>query len=230
MDEHGLTVSSLCRGGFFTGTRSTQLALDDNHAAIEEAATLGAAVLVLVCGPLIGSSMSVAEHRIVDGIRGMLPAARAAGVALAVEPFHPMFLAERSAVVSLAQANRIVAEIADRGVGVAVDTYHVWWDPNLSEELGNARGRIMAVHVGDWLVPTPNLVAGRGLPGDGVIPIGSLLSQIDSGGFVGPVEVEVLNPDIWAIPVRELAADVCRRMSRLGADPTAPPQTRFPPT
>jgi sugar phosphate isomerase/epimerase len=131
-----------------------------------------------------------------------------------VEPFHPMFLAERSAIVTLAQANRPADEFADPSVAIAVDTYHVWWDPALGAELERAAGRIAAVHVADWLVPTPSVLTGRGLPGDGVIPLGDLLGRIELTGFAGPVEVEVLNPQVWARPVGEVAHDVRDRMAR----------------
>lgn len=217
--EHGLRVSSLCRGGFFTGTRTPQQALDDNQAAIEEAATLHAPTLVLVCGPLTEGNLHDAEQRILDGIQQLLPAAHAAGVKLAVEPFHPMFMAERSAIVTLAQANRLVEEIDDPAVGIALDTYHVWWDPQLFAGLSQAAGRILAVHVADWLVPTPDLPLGRGLPGDGVIPLAQILGAIDTidepAGFAGPVEVEVLNSDVWAVPVLDLVGDVRSRMDQL---------------
>lgn len=211
----GLRVSSLCRGGFFTGTRPARETGTDNQRAIEEAAVLGAPILVLVCGPARNGDIAAAETAIARGIERMLPAARSAGVTLAIEPFHPMFLAERSAIVTLAQANRLVAEFADPHVALAVDTYHVWWDPALDAGLRDAAGHIAGVHVADWLVPTESLLAGRGLPGDGVIPLGDLLGRIEATGFTGPVEVEVLNPRVWERPVTEVAADVRDRMARL---------------
>lgn len=211
----GLRVSSLCRGGFFTGTRPAAEAEADNQRAIEEAVALGSPILVLVCGPALGGDIAAAEADIRRGIERMLPAAQSAGVTLAIEPFHPMFLAERSAIVTLAQANRLVAEFADPRVALAVDTYHVWWDPALDDGLRDAAGHIAAVHVADWLVPTESLLAGRGLPGDGVIPLRDLLRRIEATGFTGPVEVEVLNPQVWERPVTEVAADVRDRMAAL---------------
>jgi sugar phosphate isomerase/epimerase len=213
--EEGLRVSSLCRGGFFTGTRPVPEAHDDNLRAIEEAVLLGSPILVLVCGPALGGDIAAAETAILRGLERILPAARDAGITLAVEPFHPMFLAERSAIVTLDQANRLVAEFAEPALGIAVDTYHVWWDPALTAGLQQAAGRIAAVHVADWLVPTPSLLTGRGLPGDGVIPLPALLARIDATGFTGPVEVEVLNPQVWARPVDDVCADVRDRMARL---------------
>ncbi len=214
--DAGLEVSSLCRGGFFTGTRSEAAAGADNLRAIEEAVQLAAPVLVLVCGPALNGDIAAAEATIRTGIEGMLVEAAAAGVTLAIEPFHPMFLAERSAIVTLAQANRLLEEIAHPSLRIAVDTYHVWWDPDLMTELDRAAGRVAAVHVGDWLVPTPELLAGRGLPGDGVIPLGSLVAEIHTRtGFDGPLEVEVLNRDVWARPAEELVIDVKERMTEI---------------
>ncbi len=215
VDSHGLRVSSLCRGGFFTGTRSEREAAEDNRRAVDESAVLGAPILVLVCGPVLAAGLAVAEAAIERGIERLLPYAHDAGVTLAVEPFHPMLAAERSAIVTLAQADRLVSRLGDPAVRIALDTYHVWWDPELAASVAAAGDRIAAVHVADWLVPTPDLLAGRGLPGDGVIDLAGLLALVRHTGFAGPVEVEVLNPRVWARPVRDLLPDVVRRMRAL---------------
>lgn len=219
VDAAGLRVSSLCRGGFFTGTRSEREAAEDNRRAVAEAAELGAPILVLVCGPVLGGpgagGLAAAEAAIERGIERLLPAAHDAGVTLAVEPFHPMLAAERSAIVTLAQADRLVSRIGDPAVAIALDTYHVWWDPELAASIAAAAGRIAAVHVADWLVPTTDLLAGRGLPGDGVIDLAGLLGLVRDTGFAGPVEVEVLNPAVWARPVAELLPEIVRRMRDL---------------
>lgn len=215
VDAYGLRVSSLCRGGFFTGTRSGPEAAEDNRRAVAEAAELGAPILVLVCGPVLGGGLAAAEAAIERGIERMLPAAHDAGVTLAVEPFHPMLAADRSAIVTLAQADRLVRRLGDPAVRIALDTYHVWWDPELAASVAAAGDRIAAVHVADWLVPTPDLLAGRGLPGDGVIDLAGLLGLVRDTGFAGPVEVEVLNPEVWARPVAQLLPDVVRRMRAL---------------
>lgn len=219
-DDLGVAVSSLCRGGFFTGTRSEAEAAEDNRRALDDAATLNAPVLVLVCGPLIARDLAAAETAILHGVERLLPHAADAGVTLAIEPFHPMFLAERSAIVTMAQANRILAELPDPRLGVAVDTYHVWWDPDLAGQLAAAAGRVAAVHVADWLVPTSSLLRGRGLPGDGVIPLAHILDLLAAVRFTGHVEVEVLNEDVWTREIDDLADDVRRRMSVLLSAPT----------
>lgn len=234
LDDHGLSATSLCRGGFFTGTRTGSEAEADNRRAVEEAATLGAPVLVLVCGPVTGSStrdaMAAAETAIMRGIEQLLPHAIEHHVQLAVEPFHPMFAAERSAVVTLAQAARLVREILgsspaaehrpqasprDTPLGIAVDTYHVWWDPQLDHSLTQAADLIAGVHVADWLVPTTDLLAGRGLPGDGVIDLPTVLGRIRALGYDGPFEVEVLNRTVWEREPRELVGEIKARMAEL---------------
>jgi sugar phosphate isomerase/epimerase len=205
--DHGLTVSSLCRGGFFTGPAPAT----DNLVAVEEAAALGAPILVLVCGPAADGAAAAIRR----GIEVLLPAAADAGVTLAVEPFHPMYLAERSAVVTIDQGLALVEEFAHPSLALAVDTYHVWWDPTLHTQIERAAGHIAAVHVSDWLVPTTDLVAQRGLPGDGVIPIADILARIHRTGFTGPVEAEVVNPEVWARPVGDLTRDIHTRMAAL---------------
>jgi sugar phosphate isomerase/epimerase len=226
LDEHGVKATSLCRGGFFTGTRPEAEAEADNRRAVEEAAALGAPVLVLVCGPVTPhGGLPAAESAILRGLEQLLPHALEYGVTLAVEPFHPMFAAERSAVVTLAQASRLVRTILATpapahpshgprrtGLGLAVDTYHVWWDPALGSSLAEAADLIAAVHVADWLLPTTDLLAGRGLPGDGVIDLPGLLAQIRELGYDGPFEVEVLNPAVWERDPAELVLDIRTRM------------------
>lgn len=223
LDDNGIRATSLCRGGFFTGTRSETAAHEDNRRAVEEAAVLGAPVLVLVCGPVDrATGMLAAEAAIARGIERLLPYAIDHGVALAVEPFHPMLAAERSALVTVAQATRLVRDVlgspsgssaAGSPLGLAIDTYHVWWDPDLDASLQAAADLVLGVHVADWLVPTPDLLAGRGLPGDGVIPLHRLLRQLHSLGFDGPLEVEVLNAAVWARDPGELVAEIRDRMA-----------------
>ena len=221
LDDHGVRATSLCRGGFFTGTRPDAEAADDNRRAVEEAAILGAPVLVLVCGP-VTTGVRDAEAKIAHGIEHLLPWAIDHGVILAVEPFHPMFAAERSAIVTLDQAVELVRPLTSAGdphLGIAVDTYHVWWDPRLDRALTDAADLITAVHVADWLVPTTSLPAGRGLPGDGVIDLTRLLGRIRRLGYDGPFEVEVLNPAVWARPAADVVADVRGRMHALVDEP-----------
>lgn len=215
LDEHGIQATSLCRAGFFTGTRGDAEAMADNTRAVEEAAVVGAPVLVLVCGPVTSSGLDDAHSRIARGIERLLPVAVDHGVTLAVEPFHPMFAAERSAIVTLGQATRLVTQFDNAHLGVAVDTYHVWWDPDLEQAIRDAADHTVAVHVADWLVPTTDLLAGRGLPGDGVINLPRLLGQLRTIGYTGPFEVEVLNRDLWKRPATTVIVDVRDRMSAL---------------
>jgi sugar phosphate isomerase/epimerase len=217
LDDHGVSAIGLCRGGFFTGTRPDTEADADNDAAVREAAALGAPVLTLVCGPVTSAGPADAEVRIRRGIERLLPLADEHDVMLAVEPFHPMLAAERSAIVTLGQATRLVRSIDHPRLGIAIDTYHVWWDPELDESLAAAAPYVVALHVADWLAPTTDLLAGRGLPGDGVIDLAGLLSRVHALGYDGPVEVEVLNRAVWDRPVRELVEDVRDRMARLTA-------------
>lgn len=206
LEERGLEVSSLCRGGFFTGTRPGKECSRDNRAAVEEAAELGAPLLVLVCGPVTGSGQHAAIDAIRRGIEELLPHATDHDVLLAVEPFHPMLAAERSAIVTLDQATRLVEDIDHPHLGLVVDSYHVWWDPDRAGAIARAGRRIAGVHLADWLVPTTSLLAGRGLPGDGVIDLARLLAELSAAGYAGPVEVEVLNEALWARPVEETVA------------------------
>jgi sugar phosphate isomerase/epimerase len=215
LDQAGIAVSGLCRGGFFTGTRPEAEARRDNRMAVEEAAVLGSPVLVLVCGPVTDTGAAAARAAIARGIEDLLPYAAEHGIVLAVEPFHPMFAAERSAIVRLDQATELVARFDHPNLGIAVDTYHVWWDPDLPEALTRAAPRVVSVHVADWLVPTTSLLAGRGLPGDGVIDLVGLLGMLASAGYAGALEVEVLNPDVWSRDPAELGRDIARRMSSI---------------
>jgi sugar phosphate isomerase/epimerase len=190
--DAGLRVSSLCRGGFFTADG----AREDNRRAVEEAAALGAPVLVLVCGPPRDHDLRAARAAIAAGIEELLPYASEHGVRLGIEPLHPMMIGERSAIVSLGEAVRLAKTFADPGVGVIVDAYHVFWDPLLEEELAAARGLVAGYHVSDWLVPTESLLTGRGLMGDGIIDLPRLTALVDGTGYTGPVEVEVINPAV----------------------------------
>jgi sugar phosphate isomerase/epimerase len=218
----GLSVSSLCRGGFFTGQPAGSRVSDDNLHALDEAAALGAGCLVLVCGPLDASGAAAAWDRIVDGLAQLAPMAQTAGVTLAVEPFHPMLAAERSAIVTLDQAADLLEAVGYDTVRIAIDSYHVWWDPRLTQALSRTAADIAVVQLGDWLVPTTSLTAGRGLPGDGVIELGSFVRRLNAAGYDGPVEVEVLNPDVWQIPVRELLPLIHRRLEGLFVPDLAP--------
>jgi sugar phosphate isomerase/epimerase len=202
LDGHGLRVSSLCRGGFFLAPDEAE----DNRRAVEEAATLGTDVLVLVCGPPEGADVDGARARIEAGIERLLPHAAEHGVRLGIEPLHPMMISERSAIVTLGEANDLAERFDDTRVGVIVDAYHVWWDPRLYEEIARAGRRILGYHVADWLVPTTDRLQGRGMMGEGVIELQRIRAAVEAAGYDGPIEVEVINREAWSRPGAELVA------------------------
>ncbi|GBF73775.1 hypothetical protein PA598K_02095 [Paenibacillus sp. 598K] len=197
--ESGLKVSSLCRGGYFPGDTAAQRQanLEDNFRAVEEAAELGTDTLVLVCGPSADKDIATARQYVEEGIAKLVEHAQAHGVKLGIEPLHPMYAAERSVVVSLAQANTIAEQYTPEQVGVVVDVFHVWWDPDLYPQIERAAGRILGYHVSDWLVPVPDLLLGRGMMGDGVIELRKIRQAVEQAGYNGPIEVEIFNQAIW---------------------------------
>jgi sugar phosphate isomerase/epimerase len=192
--QNGLTVTGLCRGGFFTAKDWR----DDNLRAIEEAAALGAQCLVLVVGGLPEGSkdISLARRRVEDGIAEILHEARKAGVPLAIEPLHPMQAAERACVNTLEQALDICDALGE-GIGVAADVYHIWWDPKLEAQLKRAGKRILAYHICDWLVPTRDLFNDRGMMGDGVIDLPKIRGWVQAAGYAGFQEVEIFSELDW---------------------------------
>jgi len=193
--KHGLTVTGLCRGGFFTAKDWR----DDNLRAIEEAHELGAQCLVLVVGGLLPGSkdLILSRERVKDGIASILPEARKAGVPLAIEPLHPMQAAERACINTLEQALDICDQLGE-GIGVACDVYHVWWDPKLEQQIRRAgKKRLLAYHICDWLVPTTDLLTDRGMMGDGVIDIPLIRSWMEAAGYRGAHEVEIFSAGNW---------------------------------
>ncbi|MBV9786717.1 MAG: sugar phosphate isomerase/epimerase [Chloroflexi bacterium] len=210
--DAGLKVSSLCRGGFFPAATvaERQARIEDNRRAIDEAAELGTDVLVLVCGPAPDRNIQAAREMVRDGIAELLPYAREHGVKLAIEPLHPMFAADRSVIVTLGQALDI-AEQFDAQVGVAIDVYHVWWDPEVYPQIERAAGRILGFHVNDWLVPTPDILLGRGMMGDGVIELRRLRAAVEQAGYSGPIEVEIFNQAIWDADGDAVLTQMCER-------------------
>lgn len=203
--DAGLTVSSLCRGGFFPAPTGTErrARMDDNRRAVDEAAALGTGVLVLVCGGMVDRDLDRARGMVADGIAALAPYARERGVRLAIEPMHPVFAADRSVIVTLAQALDLAERIGE-GVGVTVDTFHLWWDPDLWRQLARAGERILALQVCDWLSPMPaEPLHGRGLPGDGIVQVRRIREAAEAAGYRGPVEVEIFNRELWALPGRE---------------------------
>ena len=200
--DNKLRVTGLCRGGMFPAAdpAGRETAIDDNKKAIDEAAALNADCLVLVVGGLPVGSRDIAHARemVADGIAAILPHARAAGIPLAIEPLHPMYAADRACVNTLEQALDICDLLGD-GVGVAIDVYHVWWDPKLEQQIARAGAsdRILAHHICDWLVPTTDLLLDRGMMGDGVIDLKGIRRSIETAGYLGPQEVEIFSAQNW---------------------------------
>ncbi|MEU6090444.1 sugar phosphate isomerase/epimerase family protein [Streptomyces sp. NPDC047085] len=216
--DAGLTVTTLCRGGFLTATDPVERAeaLGDNHAAIDEAATLGTDTLVLVSGGLpIGSKdMHGARERIADALSVLAPYAAERGVRLAIEPLHPMYASDRCVVSTLAQALDLAERFPAHQVGVAVDTYHVWWDDRAPEQIARAgaAGRIHTFQLADWTTPLPEgVLTGRGQVGDGAIDLRQWKGHVDAAGYTGPIEVELFNEELWARDGREVLAETADR-------------------
>ncbi len=208
--DAGLTLSGYCRGGMFPAPdrMSRRAAIDDNRRAVDEALALGAPCLVLVVGGLprdrdgaiVSKDLNGAREMVRDGIGELLEYARPAGMPLAIEPLHPMYAAERACVNTMAHANDLCDELG-AGVGIAVDVYHVWWDPNLEREIERAAAavssRLLAYHICDWLVPTTDLLTDRGMMGDGVIDLPIVRSWMEAGGYRGAHEVEIFSANNW---------------------------------
>lgn len=212
--DAGLRVSSLCRGGMFTADSDAgrRAALDENRRAVEEAAALGADVLVLVCGPVVGRDLVGARGVVADGIAALLSDAAAAGVPLGIEPLHPVFCGDRSVISTLRQATDLVERFDSPWLGVVVDAYHVWWDPAVHDEIARAAGRILGFHVSDWVTPLPaGVLEGRGMMGDGCIDLPGLRAAVEAAGYDGPIEVEIMNTALWERPVAETLATVAER-------------------
>lgn len=201
--DKGLEIVSLCRGGFFPSKdmAKRKLALDDNRKAIEEAAELGTNLIVLVCGADPAQSINDSRKQIQDGISAIIPDAAAAGIRLAIEPLHPMFADNRSAINTLAQANDLTETLNSPWVGVAVDVYHLWWDSNLEKEIKRCgkNNALLAFHVCDWKTPTTDLLNDRGLMGEGCIPIKKIRSWVEETDFNGFNEVEIFSNEYWSM-------------------------------
>ncbi|MFJ2773495.1 sugar phosphate isomerase/epimerase family protein [Streptomyces sp. NPDC087300] len=214
----GLTVTSLCRGGFFTDPEphARARALDDNRAAIDEAATLGTDTLVLVSGGLPPGSrdLAAAREHIADALAELAPYAQERGVRLAIEPLHPMFAADRCVVSTLAQALDLAERFPAEQVGVVVDTYHLWWDDQAPAQIARAgaEGRIHAFQLADWITPLPaGVLLGRGQLGDGCVDFKAFRALVDDAGYEGPIEVEIFNEALWARDGGEVLRETAER-------------------
>ncbi len=210
--EAGLAVVSLCRGGFFPAPDEAgrRRAIDENRRTIDQAADLGAPLIVLVCGAVPGQPLEESRRQIRDGILAVLPHAAGRGVKLAIEPLHPMYADSRSAVNTLRQANDMAQEIASEWVGVAVDVYHLWWDPELAEQIRRcgSLGKLLAFHICDWRTPTEDLLLDRGLMGEGCIPVRQIRGWVEETGFHSFNEVEIFSRRLWATDQKEFLARI----------------------
>jgi sugar phosphate isomerase/epimerase len=199
--DHDLTIVSLCRGGFFAAKdlNKRKSALDDNRRAIDEAAELGAPMLVLVCGADPSQPLEDSRKQIQNGIGELIAHASSARISLAIEPLHPMYADTRSAINTMKQANDMAEELNSPWVGVAMDVYHVWWDPFLEIEIKRCgkNGHLMAFHICDWKVPTSDVLLDRGLMGEGCIPVRQIRSWVEAAGFTGFNEVEIFSTTHW---------------------------------
>ncbi|MCX4608965.1 sugar phosphate isomerase/epimerase [Streptomyces sp. RLB3-17] len=216
--DAGLAVTTLCRGGFFTAIdpRERARALDDNRAAVDEAATLGTDTLVLVSGGLPAGSKDLhgARERIADALGELGPYAAERGVRLAIEPLHPMYAADRCVVSTLAQALELAERFPADQVGVTVDTYHIWWDDTAPAQIARAGagGRIHTFQLADWTTPLPEgVLNGRGQIGDGSIDMREWRGYVEAAGYSGPIEVELFNDGLWARDGREVLAETAAR-------------------
>lgn len=215
--DAGLRVSSLCRGGFLTVEPGAErrAALDDNRRAIEEAATLAAPCLVLVVGGLPEGSRDLvgARGRVAEAIADLAPVAADHGVRLALEPLHPMYCADRAVLSTLGQALDLAQPFPAAEVGVVIDTFHLWWDPDLDVQLARAVGRIASYQVCDWITPFPagDVLLSRGMMGDGHIDFGRFGAAIRAAGYDGDIEVEIFNAAVWEADPDEVVATVTRR-------------------
>ncbi|MET9241980.1 sugar phosphate isomerase/epimerase [Nonomuraea sp. NPDC003709] len=231
--EAGLRVSSLCRGGFLTagglpgeeGRRAFAQALDDNRRAIDEAAELSAACLVMVVGGLPGvkpgedlppsgfsRDVAGARERVAEALAELAPYAGERGVKLALEPLHPIYCPDRAVLSTLGQALDLSLAHPEEQVGVVVDTFHVWWDPRVFEDIARAGRRIASYQVCDYLHPLPqDILLGRGMMGDGVIDFRPITQAVLDAGYAGDVEVEIFNADVWAADPDEVVATMKAR-------------------
>ena len=227
--DAGLRVSSLCRGGFLTAADDVgaRTALADNRAAILEAATLGAPELIMVVGGLPAASVPGgpalpdgdrdlvgARQRVSDRIGELVPFALEHAVRLALEPLHPIFAADRAVVSTLKQALDLASPFPARAVGVVVDTYHVWWDPELADQIARAgaQHRLASYQVCDWTLPlAADPLLSRGYMGDGYVDFTSIGRWVSAAGYTGDIEVEIFNQEIWNTPGDEVLQTIASR-------------------
>ena len=220
---HGLQLSGYCRGGMFPASTAAgiQAADADNRQAVDEACELNARCLVLVVGGLPGAlagqathkNIGIARDQVFEGIEKLLAYAKSCNMPLAIEPLHPMYAADRACINTLEQALDVCDQLdsAQTGaLGVALDVYHVWWDPKLKQQIERAgKNRLLAFHVCDWLTPTRDLLNDRGMMGDGVIDIPKIRGWVEAQGFSGFSEVEIFSTENWWLRDHSEILDTC---------------------
>uniref|UniRef100_A0AAU3GYV2 Sugar phosphate isomerase/epimerase n=1 Tax=Streptomyces sp. NBC_01401 TaxID=2903854 RepID=A0AAU3GYV2_9ACTN len=218
MKDAGLTVTSLCRGGFLTASdpAGRARALDDNRAAVDEAAGVNTDTLVLVSGGLPDGEkdLHAARERIADALAELAPYAAERGIRLAIEPLHPMFASDRCVVSTLSQALDLAERFPAEQVGVVVDAYHIWWDDQVAAQIARAGagGRIHSFQLADWITPLPaGVLVGRGQLGDGCVDFRAMREHVEATGFDGPIEVEIFNEELWARDGAEVIGEVAVR-------------------
>jgi sugar phosphate isomerase/epimerase len=201
--QHQLEIVSLCRGGFFPSTSADKrkAAIEDNKKAIDEAAALGAPLVVLVCGADPGQPLTTSRKQIQEGIESLIPYCEQNNVRLAIEPLHPMYADTRSAINTLAQANDMAESIGSPSVGIAVDVYHLWWDDLLHTEIMRCgrNDNLYAFHICDWKSPTNDMLLDRGLMGEGCINVPEIRGWVEEAGFEGMYEVEIFSNHYWSM-------------------------------
>ena len=218
--DSGLRVSSLCRGGFFTTADPAEAANAEamNREAIEEAAALNAATVVLVPGglPPGDRDLGAARDRASKAIERLVPYAHELGVNLGIEPMNPIYAADRGVISTLAQALDIAERFDTADVGVVVDTFHVWWEPDVGDQLQRAGPRIVSYQICDWITPLPaDTLLARGMMGDGHIDFPAFTQSVARAGYRGDIEVEIFNAELWAAPPAEVIDTMAKRYLEL---------------
>ena len=212
--DAGMEIVSLVRGGFFTGKTESEIqaSFDDNRRAIDEASALGAPMVVLVCGAVPGQSIQRSLCQIQTGLETLLPYAEKSGVTLAIEPLHPMYADSRSAICTMKTANEFAERFDSPHIGVVVDVFHLWWDPDLEDECKRCgeHGNLLAFHICDWKLDMEDMLTDRGLMGEGVIRIREIRSWVEAAGFKGFHEVEIFSNRLWESDQKEVLERIKR--------------------
>ena len=210
--DYGLSIVSLCRGGFFLSSTAAgrAMAIDDNRRCIDQAAALDAPLIVLVCGAVPGQALAESRKQIAEAIATVLPLAASVKVKLAIEPLHPMFAEDRSAVNTMSQARAICNQLKSPWLGIAADVYHIWWDDRLEDEIKTSgrEGTLFAFHICDWRTPAGDLLNDRALMGEGCIPIRQIRGWVEEAGFHGFSEVEIFSHRLWASDQAKFLEDI----------------------